>query len=144
LKRTVSGGPGFLWRLLRRGEEAPTTGHSDLARLLLNSIAWVAGATQTVKIEGEGTIESFARETEPEFAVHILNYTNLAMHRGWMRDFFPVREQKVRMVLPPNRRVSRVELLRAETTIPFRMNGGTIEFTVPRVVDYEVAAIHAS
>jgi hypothetical protein len=66
------------------------------------------------------------------------------MHRGWIRDFFPIGEQKVRMVLPPNRRVSRVELLRAETTIPFQVTGGTIEFTVPRVLDYEVAAIYAS
>jgi len=120
------------------------SGHTDLARLLRNSIAWVAGATQPVKIEGEGVIESFAWETEPGFAVHILNYTNPAMHRGWIRDFFPIGEQKVRMVLPPNTRVSRVELLRAETTIPFRTGGGSIDFTVPRVLDYEVAAIHTS
>jgi len=120
------------------------SGHTDLARLLRNSIAWVAGAAQPVKIEGEGVIESFVWETEPGFAIHILNYTNPAMHRGWIRDFFPIGEQKVRMVLPPNSRVSRVELLRAETTIPFRTGGGTIEFTVPRVLDYEVAAIYAS
>ncbi len=120
------------------------SGHTDLARLLRNSIAWVAGATQPVKIEGEGVIESFAWETDPGFAVHILNYTNPAMHRGWIRDFFPIGEQKVRMVLPRNRRVSRVELLRAEATVPFRMTDGTVEFTVPKVLDYEIAAIHAS
>jgi hypothetical protein len=97
-----------------------------------------------VKIEGEGVIESFAWETEPGFAIHILNYTNPAMHRGWIREFFPIREQKARMVLPPKRRVSRVELLRAETTVPFRMVDGALEFTMPKVVDYEVAAIHAS
>jgi len=120
------------------------SGHTDLARLLRNSIAWVAGATQPVKIEGAGVIESFAWETEPGFAVHILNYTNPAMHRGWIRDFFPIGEQKVRMVLSPSRKVSRVELLRAETTVPFRNSGRTVEFTVPRVLDYEVAAIHAA
>ena len=120
------------------------SGHTDLARLLRNSIAWVAGARQPVKIAGAGVIESFAWETEPGFAVHILNYTNPAMHRGWIRDFFPIGEQKVRMVLPPSRKVSRVELLRAETTVPFRNSGRTVEFTVPRVLDYEVAAIHAA
>jgi hypothetical protein len=36
-----------------------------------------------------------------------------------------------------------VELLRSETAAPFRVSGGAIEFTVPRVLDYEVAAISA-
>ena len=42
------------------------------------------------------------------------------------------------------RRVARVELLRAESNIPFRVTAGAIEFTIPRVVDYEVAAIHSA
>ena len=36
-----------------------------------------------------------------------------------------------------------VELLRAERQIPFTSGAGTIEFTIPRILDYEVAAIHA-
>jgi hypothetical protein len=35
-----------------------------------------------------------------------------------------------------------VELLRAETNVPFRVTGGAVEFTVPRVLDYEVGAIY--
>ena len=66
-------------------------------------------------IEGDGVIESFAWETQAGFAVHVLNYTNPAMHRGWIRNFYPIGAQKVRMSLPQGRRVTRVELLRAET-----------------------------
>jgi hypothetical protein len=73
-----------------------------------------------------------------------LNYTNPAMHRGWIRDFYPIGGQKVRMELPKGRTVTRVELLRAETDIPFRVAGGRIEFTIPRVVDYEVAAMYSA
>ncbi len=120
------------------------SGHTDIARLLQNSIRWVAGANPPVTIEGDGVIETFAWETQPGFALHVLNYTNPAMHRGWLRNFFPIGEQKVRMTLPAGKSVSRVELLRAETTIPFRFAGGTIEFTIPRILDYEVAAIHAA
>ncbi len=47
------------------------------------------------------------------------------------------------MAIPPGRRVSRVELLRAGKDIPFRMENGRIEFTIPSVLDYEVAALHA-
>ena len=32
-------------------------------------------------------IETFAWETQAGFAVHVLNYTNPAMHRGWIRQF---------------------------------------------------------
>jgi hypothetical protein len=46
------------------------------------------------------------------------------------------------MKLPRGRRVTRVELLRAETDIPFRAADGIIEFTIPTVLDYEVAAIY--
>ena len=119
------------------------SGHTDLARLLQNSIRWVAGANPPVTIEGEGVIETFAWETQAGFALHVLNYTNPAMHRGWIRNFYPIGEQKVRMALPPGRSVSQVELLRAETVIPFRRSGGMIEFTIPKVVDYEVAALHS-
>jgi hypothetical protein len=120
------------------------SGHTDLARLIQNSIRWVAGANPPVTIEGEGVIESFAWETEAGFAVHVLNYTNPGMHRGYLRTFYPIGAQKVSMRLPPGRRVTRVQLLRAETNIPFRTAGGTVEFTIPRVLDYEVAAMYSA
>ena len=119
------------------------SGHTDLARLLQNSIRWVAGANPPVTIEGQGVIESFAWETQAGFAVHVLNYTNPAMHRGWIREFYPIGAQKVRMTLPAGRLVTRVELLRAETDIPFHIAGATIEFTIPGVLDYEVAAMYS-
>jgi hypothetical protein len=36
-----------------------------------------------------------------------------------------------------------VELLRSERNIPFTGGTGKIEFTIPRVVDYEVAALYS-
>ncbi|HEY3836586.1 MAG TPA: alpha-amylase family protein [Bryobacteraceae bacterium] len=118
------------------------SGHTDLSRLLQNSIRWVAGGNSPASVEGEGLIETFAWETQAGMALHLLNYTNPAAHRGWIRDFFAVGAQKVRLALPAGKRVSRVELLRAETNVPFRVADGWVEFTVPKVVDYEVAGIH--
>lgn len=120
------------------------SGHTDLSRLLQNAIRWVAGANPPVTIQGDGVIEPFAWETGAGFAVHVLNYTNPAMHKGAIREFYPIGAQQVRMALPPNRRVTRVELLKAETNIPFRVADGAVTFTIPRVVDYEVAAIHSA
>jgi Hypothetical glycosyl hydrolase 6/Beta-galactosidase trimerisation domain len=129
--------PGDIERTMWR------SGHTDLSQLLQNSIRWVAGAPP-VTVEGDGLIESFAWETEAGFAVHILNYTNPNAHRGWIRKFYPIGEQKVRFQVPAGRRVTRVELLRAGANIPFHLNGGMIEFTIPSVADYEVAALSAT
>ena len=118
------------------------SGHTDLARLLQNTIRWVAGPNPPVTIHGTGVIETFAWETEAGFAVHVLNYTNPAMHRGWLRAFYPIGPQEVRMVLPANARVARVELLRAEQDVPFLVRDGAVSFTIPGVADYEVAAVH--
>jgi hypothetical protein len=120
------------------------TGHTDLARLLQNAIRWVSGTNPPVTVEGSGVIESFAWETQAGFALHILNYTNPAMHRGWIRDFYAIGPQKVKMILPAGKRVTRVELLRAESNVPFRIASGAIEFTIPKVEDYEVAALHTA
>jgi hypothetical protein len=120
------------------------SGHTDVNRLLKNSIRWVAGADQPVAITGEGLIESFAWETQAGFAVHVLNYTNPSVHRGWIREFFPIGEQHIRMQLPKGRKASRVELLRAGSDVPFHVADGSITFTIPKVVDYEVAAIYST
>jgi len=117
------------------------SGHTDLGRLLGNSVRWLLRGESPVGIEGSGVIEAFAWETEPGMAVHILNYTNPNMHRGWIREFYPIGELKVRIDLPPGKRARRVELLRSETTAAFRQTGGRLEFTIPKVVDYEVAGI---
>jgi hypothetical protein len=63
------------------------------------------------------------------------------MHRGWIRKFYPIGEQRVTMQLPQGRRVSRVELLRAGKQIPFHIDGNMVEFIMPSVLDYEVAAL---
>jgi hypothetical protein len=120
------------------------SGHTDLSRLLQNAIRWVSGEQAPVRVEGKGLVEIFAWETAPGFAVHVLNYTNPNVHRGWVREFYPVGQQRVRMYLPPGRAVTRVELLRAERDIPFHTAGGTIEFTIPSILSYEIAALYSA
>jgi hypothetical protein len=45
------------------------------------------------------------------------------------------------MKLPPGVRVKSIEILKAGQPVPFHMEGQTLRFTIPRVEDYEVAAI---
>ncbi len=128
--------PGDIERTLWR------SGHGDLTMLLKNSIRWITGNEAPVWIDGSGFVETFAWETEPGFAVHVLNYTNPAAHKGWIRNFHPIGPQQVRMRLPKGVDIARIELLRAETPIPHRTSEGIVSFTIPRVDDYEVAALY--
>ena len=73
--------------------------------------------------------------------MHLLNYTNPAMHRGWIRELIPIGAQKVVVRLPAGKKIARVELLRAEKTISFTPRGNVVEFTVPGIVDYEGIAL---
>jgi Hypothetical glycosyl hydrolase 6/Beta-galactosidase trimerisation domain len=117
------------------------TGHGDLLRLLHNTIRWITYDDQVVHVEGDGFLELFAWETSPGYAVHLLNYTNPNAHHGWLDSTYPLEPQTVTMRLPAGVKVKTVELLRAETTIPFRLDAQALRFTIPRVEDYEVAAI---
>jgi hypothetical protein len=117
------------------------TGHGDLLRLLHNTIRWITNDERVVQVEGDGFIEMFCWETGPGYAVHLLNYTNPNAQHGWMQSVYPLGPQIVRMQLAPGVQVKSVELLRAERSIPFALEGQRLQFTIPRVEDYEVAAI---
>jgi hypothetical protein len=120
------------------------TGHGDLLRLLHNTIRWITHDESIVKVDGEGFLEMLAWETAPGYAVHLLNYTNPDAHHGWMQSTFPLGPQAVTMKLPAGVRARSVELLMAGRSAPFEQESQVLHFTVPRVEDYEVAAITVS
>ena len=117
------------------------TGHVDLLRVLHNTIRWITRDERLVQVGGDGFVELFAWETKPGYAVHLLNYTNPNAQHGWERAVYPLGPQVVNMMLPLDVKVRSVELLRAEQAVPFSVNGRTLAFKIPRVADYEVAAI---
>jgi hypothetical protein len=117
------------------------SGNTDVSQLLQNSIRWALRGTSPVTVEGDGLVELFAWETDPGFALHIINYTNPNLHKGWLRRNYPIGPQTVGIQVPNGTKIARVELLRAETETPFQQNGDQVRFTIPKVVDYEIAAL---
>ncbi len=118
-----------------------STGHGDLLRLIAqcDSLGDARGARGAV--DGAGLVEMFCWETEPGYAVHLLNYNNPNAYHGWMQSVTPLGAQRVTMKLPEGVRVKAVELLAAEQTAPFHLEGQMLRFTIPAVRDYEVAAV---
>lgn len=118
------------------------SGNADLSRLICNSVDWLLGESRTpVSVEGPGMLEIFAWETEPGFALHLLNYTNPNMTRPAIREFYPVGPLSVKFAVPESRRISIARALRAGRNLPFKRDGGNLQFEVPVVKDYELIAL---
>ena len=117
------------------------TGHGDLLRLMQNTIRWITQDEAVVNVDGNGFLEFFAWETTPGYAIHLLNYTNPNAYHGWLSTVYPLGPQTVSMTLPSGVKVRAVDLLRSDRTIPFRLEGTVLRFTIPRVDDYEIAAV---
>ncbi len=118
------------------------SGNTDLSVLLQNAVRWLLGeAPQAVTVHGEGMIELFAWETGPGYALHILNYTNPNMTRGFVRRFYPIGPLQVRFELPREKKISEVRALRAGRALEYKQSGSTVAFELPSVADYEVVAL---
>ncbi len=117
------------------------SGNADLARLLINAAKWVSGDRPPgFVVEGEGIVELFAWETEAGYALHILNYTNPNMTRGFIHRLYPIGSQKVAISIPAGN-ISRVQALRLDRALEFKRSGPLLEFQIPSVADYEVVAL---
>jgi hypothetical protein len=117
------------------------SGNGDLSKLLQQTIRWVARDRMPAHVTGDGLVELFGWETEPGYAIHILNYTNPNFARGWFRETYPLGPQTVRMELPEYVKVRKVTALRAGVDVKHKVTGQTLEFTLPGVTDYEIAAV---
>lgn len=113
----------------------------DLGQQLRNAIAWVLNGRNPVQVDGEGLMEVAAWETEPGFAVHFVNYNGPNAYRGHMRKPLALGPQVVKLTLPREVRIKRASLLKAERPLTFKQTGRVVEFTVPSVGVYEVAAL---
>jgi hypothetical protein len=71
----------------------------------------------------------------------MINYTNPNFRLGAIRQTHAVGAQQVKMRLPDATPVRSARLLRAGTDLPVRQSGRVVEFTVPAIEEYEVAAL---
>jgi Hypothetical glycosyl hydrolase 6/Beta-galactosidase trimerisation domain len=118
------------------------SGNPDLSKLLINATRWVLGGESLpVSIEGHGMVEIFGWETEPGFALHLVNYTNPNMTRPFVTQLYPVGPFQVQFQVPGGRNIRSVRALRASRDLTLKQAGNTVHFEVPSVEDYEVIAL---
>jgi hypothetical protein len=118
------------------------SGNPDLSQLIQNAVRWVLGDSgHPLCIKGEGILEVFGWKTECGYALHLLNYSNPNMTRGFVRHFYPIGPLQVDLSVPSAAKLSRARALRAGRDIPFRQISGGVQFEVSTVADYEVIAL---
>ena len=115
----------------------------DLGDLFVQSVRWLLAGRAPIVAEGDGLIELYGWKTEPGYALHFVNHTNPNFRGGAFRRTHAVGEQKVRMTLADARPLRAAKLLRAGTPLPFKQDGRVVEFTIPSIGEYEVAALEA-
>ena len=113
----------------------------DLGRELLNTIEWIMNGDHAVSVKGEGLMEVFAWQTEPGFALHMVNYNAPNAFRGKMRKPIALGPQEVTWTLPAGASIRKASLLRAGKDLHFQQQGRTVHLTVPAVGAYEVVAL---
>ena len=112
----------------------------DLSRILINAIRWMCPEAP-LTVTGDGLAEVIAWKTKRGYALHFLNYDNPQTLRGEYSKIYALGPQKVKLALPNGFKASRVHLLAADIEVAFTRSADAIEFTVPEVRDYEIAAI---
>lgn len=115
--------------------------NGDLSILLQNALRWTLRGKAPVAVSGDGIAELFAWRTDFGISIHVLNYTNPNMLRGWFRQNYPIGPQRVQVELPEGAKAAEVRILRADGDIRFTQQGRVVEFEIPKVIDYEVAVI---
>jgi hypothetical protein len=113
----------------------------DLGTLLRNAVEWALNEEQAVQVTGPGILDVIGWRQEASMTIHMVNLTNPMMLRAAFRELLPVGEQQVKVRIPAGKTPRAVRLLVAGRTLPVTPAGGWLTFTVPSILDHEVAAI---
>ncbi len=115
--------------------------HADHGQLLAAAVAWATNERRPCLVRGKGMVDLALWRQEGSMTLHIVNLTNPMTMRGAYREIYPIGEQEVEVVLPPEAGVARVHALSAERDLPYTISDGVLSTTVPAVELHEILAI---
>jgi hypothetical protein len=113
----------------------------DHARLLQNTIRWALGEPPPVVVEGPGVLDVTIWRQEQSMTVHLVNFTNPMMLKGPFRELLPVGRQELRIRIPENREIRKVQMLVSRKSPDYQIKGHTLELSIDQILDHEVVAI---
>jgi hypothetical protein len=113
---------------------------SAYATLLGNLVKWCARDFSPLEVEGPGYVGAYLYRKGDRLVLHLLNGTGVDNGNELSDRTHPTGPLQIRVRVAAGSQGS-VRLLAAERTIPARVQGGVLEFTLDSLVDYEVAVL---
>jgi hypothetical protein len=113
----------------------------DHLKVMRNSVVWANDEALTVEVDGPGLLDVTAWRNSNSITIHLVNLTNPMAMKGPYRGFFPVGPHVVRLRLPSDVQAKGARLLAADKSVAIEHTGGTVNVTVPSILDHEVVAI---
>jgi hypothetical protein len=113
----------------------------DHGKLLRNAVVWATNEEPVVNVQGLGVLDVSVWTQQQSMTVHLVNLSNPMMMKGPVREIIPIGLQKVRLRVPPGKKVAAVKLLVAGGRPRFSEADGVINVEVPSIGLHEVVAL---
>lgn len=114
---------------------------SDLQKILVNAVRWVAHDDIPLAVEGRGLVDCHLYRQDARVILHVINLTNEGTWRSPIEEFIPIGPIRVRVRLPSGVSGRRVRLLVSPASPPIRVADGWASVELPTVTDHEVVVI---
>ncbi|MDB5282494.1 MAG: hypothetical protein JWO06_1569, partial [Bacteroidota bacterium] len=112
----------------------------DHGKLLNNTIRWALNEDSIVTINAPGLLETTVWRQAKSMTVHLVNLTNPMMMKGPFREFIPV-DAEVSIKIPPNKKVTGVQLPVSERKPEYAITDGRVILKVHQIMDHEIIGV---
>ena len=114
----------------------------DHGDLLANLVRWAAGSRVPMTVNGPGMIDCHLYRQGTRVILHLVNLTSAATWRAPVDELIPVGPVRVRVTPPAGMKVApTTRLLVSGKLSPATLQGGSVEFEVPSILDHECVLI---
>jgi hypothetical protein len=128
----------FPWDIDRTYWEILNTDHG---KLIQNALQWAFNQEQPVTVTGQGIVDITIWQQKQSMTVHLVNLTNPMMMKGPFRELIPLRDQEVKIQIPPGKKVVKVQLLVSGQEVEYQIIDGRVDLLVSKILDHEVIAL---
>ena len=112
----------------------------DHARLLSNAVAWAAGDSLPLDVEGPGHLDCKIYRKGDQLMIHVVNLSGCDMNPGYCEEILPVGPVTVKAAiggLTPSVATLKV----SGKTVPVKVEGGHAVVTLEKVNDHELIVL---
>lgn len=113
----------------------------DHGDVIQNLVRWVARDNIPLALSGAGLIDCHLYSQPGRAILHLVNLTNAGTWRQPVHELIPIGPLRVRVKLWPPLKGKALRLLVSDQRIPLARKDGWSEFTLPSILDHELAVL---